>query len=255
MSWHAKNLKISSHCFFGAAGGVSKGRYSSLNTNFKSEDLPENVTRNFEIIASCFNKKPADMCLIIQGVTDRAVYVDEPSKYKITADGMVTKKSGLLLGIKTADCAPVLFADYQNKVIGAAHAGWRGAYKGVIENTLRLMLENGAELKNICAAIGPCIQRQSFEVQSDMKDIFLQLSSQNGQYFTTGKDENHFYFDLSGYVCNKLHELGVENVENCGIDTYPEKNGYFSYRRDTHLNIMNSRFDYPTQYSFIMLEG
>lgn len=253
MSWAAHNLKKEKHCFFGAAGGVSAGKYAALNTNLSSRDKPENLRRNFEIIAAKFNKTPENMVTIRQGITAEAIYAKEPTWFKIYADGAVTTNPEILLGIKTADCAPVLLADYEHGVIGAAHAGWRGACKGIVQNVVKLMFEHGARPENIAAAIGPCIQQASFAVKDDMRQELLQASAANEQYFTADGDGVHYNFDLSGYVEAQLKNIGIQNIANCRIDTYPSQNGYFSYRRNTHLNLIDAPKDYPTQYSCICL--
>lgn len=159
MSWNAPNLPADKHRFFDRHGGVSNGRYESLNVNRKSADAPENIRQNINIAAGAFGMTAADAAFPCQGVTGHAEYTDAPSLHRIEADGLVTDRPGILLGITTADCAPVLFADFKNGVIGAAHAGWRGAVRGIMENTLALMLQHGAELKHIAAAVGPCLQK------------------------------------------------------------------------------------------------
>lgn len=253
MSWQADNLPAGKHCFFGAEGGVSKGKYASLNTNYNSLDAKVAVRQNFEIITAFFKKNYEDMFTLNQGVSNKVVEADLPQQFTITADGAVTTNPQILLGIKTADCAPVLLADYKHGVIGAAHAGWRGAYRGVVENTVSLMLRRGAVLTDIAAAIGPCMQQASFEVAEDMRATLLKENSANEKYFAAGKDSSHFYFDLSGYLEDKIKRLGIDNVVNSHIDTYPAENGYFSYRRNTHLQLIEQPRDYPTQYSFICL--
>ena len=253
MSYTAKNLPDDKHCFFGSAGGVSGGKYTSLNTNLSSQDSPDNLRRNFEIISGYFKKQPEDMFTLRQSVSNIAVSAENPSWFKIAADGAVTTDKNILLGVKTADCAPVLMADYKNGVIGVAHAGWRGASRGIVENVVKLMLEKGAEHKNISASIGPCMQQPSFEVKDDMRQVFLSLDEGNTIYFKEGEKEESFYFDLSGYVEDILRKTGIENIDNSRIDTYPLQNGYFSYRRNTHLNLIETPRDYPTQYSCICL--
>ncbi len=253
MSYGAENLDSKKHCFFGAEGGVSQGKYASLNMNLFSLDKRENVWRNFRIATAVLGKKVDDLFLTRQGVTANVVFADEQQLFKTYADGAVTTNPRIVLGVKTADCAPVLMADYKHGVIGVAHAGWRGAYKGVVENTVSLMLEKGAKVEDIAAAIGPCMQQKSFEVQADMRDILLAQSAENEKYFINGVDERHFNFDLSGYVEDKLKCLNINNVINSQIDTYPPENGYFSFRRNTHLGLINEPNDYPTQYSFICL--
>ena len=140
MSYRASNLPADKHCFFGREGGVSEGLYASLNTNLKSRDKRENVLKNLAVIAARFGSKYDNMYTMKQGVSAQVVYVEKAAHFEVFADGVVTNKPDILLCLKTADCAPVLLADYQNGVIGAAHAGWRGAYKGVAENVVNLML-------------------------------------------------------------------------------------------------------------------
>lgn len=251
MSWQAKNLDKNKHCFFGSAGGVSRGLYASLNTNLSSRDDKENICRNFDIITAQFNMKRSDMFTLRQSITDKAVIADTPSWFENVADGAVTDNPQILLGIKTADCAPVLLADYQNGVIGAAHAGWRGACGGIIENVVALMEKLGAKRKNIAAAIGPCMQQKSFQVREDMRAVFLAQSADNGKYFKPETTETYL-FDLSGYVEDKLRTIGVENIDNSCIDTYSSPD-YFSYRRNTRLGLIKFDKDYPTQYSCIRL--
>lgn len=250
--YKASVLATEKHCFFGSHGGVSGGKYASLNTNLSSQDSQEDILRNFAVIAEHFKLKTENMFTIRQSVSNVAIIADKPSWFDIAADGIVTDRSNLLLGIKTADCAPVLLADYKHGIIGAAHAGWRGAYKGIIENVVDLMLKLGAKRENICAAIGPCLQKDSFEVKDDMRQIFIDLKASNARYFVLDT-EKCLHFDLSGYVEDKLMALGIKNVENCHIDTYPVANGYFSYRRNTHLHLISKEKDYPTQYSCIRL--
>ena len=253
MVYLASNLYGAEHCFFDAGGGVSVGRYASLNTNLSSRDNPEAVMRNFEIIAAKFGKCPSDMATVRQGISDKAIYITEPTWFQNYADGLVTTNPEILLGIKTADCAPVLLIDEKHGVVGAAHAGWRGAYKGIVGNVVDLMVAHGAQRIDIAAAVGPCLQQKSFAVKDDMRRELLSVSAADEKYFTPADDSEHFYFDLSGYVESRLRYAGVENIENSRIDTYPPENGYFSYRRNTHRRLIAVPKDYPTQYSFIKL--
>lgn len=252
MSWKASNLIADKHCFFGSEGGVSTGKYATLNTNLSSRDDKADMYKNFDIIAATFGMTRGNMFTIRQGVSDVAVIADKPSWFEVYADGIVTDNPDILLGIKTADCAPVLLADYKHGVIGAAHAGWRGAVRGIVENVVALMEKKGAVRENIAAAIGPCMQQRSFEVKDDMRDEFLAQSAVNGKYFIKNTDATYL-FDLSGYLEDKLHNMGMTNVENSHIDTYSELQKYFSFRRNTHLHLIDAPKDYPTQYSCIRL--
>ena len=251
MSWVAHNIAKEKHCFFGADGGVSSGKYSTLNTNLSSQDQHDHVLQNIDFIAQKFQLHRENMATVRQSVSNTAIFIDKPTWYKIAADGIVTTQKNILLCIKTADCAPVLFYDERNQVIGAAHAGWRGAYKGIVENVLALMLKHGAKINNIHAAIGPCLQQESFEVQDDMRQLFLQISPAYEKYFV--QTPHGFQFALSLFLEDKMHHLGIHNICNSGIDTYAPDNGYFSYRRYTHLNLIDCPYDYPTQYSVITL--
>lgn len=251
MSFQAKNLATDKHCFFGAEGGVSEGIYASLNTNLSSRDNRKNILKNFEIIAAQFDMQRDNFATVRQSVSDTAIWIEQPTWFEFAADGMATNNPNVLLGIKTADCAPVLLADCEHGIIGAAHAGWRGAYKGVVENTVRLMIEHGAKVENIHAAVGPCMQQKSFEVKADMRDVLLAEMPDNAKYFVS-RDGQKFYFDLSEFVVDKLRQMGIESVENALIDTYSSAQ-YFSFRRNTHAGLIAVKKDYPTQFSCIRL--
>lgn len=253
MSYKASNLPSDKHCFFGREGGVSDGLYTSLNVNLKSNDKPENVRQNLALIAEYYNLKPENLMLINQGVSGHAEFISEASQHIITADGVVTDRKDIILCIGTADCTPVLFYDAKHQLIGAAHAGWRGALRGVIEHTLDIMLEHGAEADSICAAAGPCLQQKSFEAGRDMYDEFININPDNKIWFADGKDEAHFQFDMEGFVINKLKTYGIKNISASGIDTYAEEQGYFSFRRNTHRGLIKSPKDFPVHLSTIIL--
>ena len=250
--YNAPNLEAVKHAFFGRKGGFSKPPYESLNFNIKSRDNPYNIKRNLDIAAAYYGMPGYRIVRLIQSHGALAVYVDKQSQYEITADGVVTDKKGLILGITTADCVPVLFADYKNGVIGAAHAGWRGALNGILESTLDLMLERGAELKNIAAAAGPCLQKQNFEVRDDMRDLFLAQSPENEVFFSP-LDEGRYLCDLQAYVKHRLELKGVENISLSSIDTYSDEEHYFSYRRAVHKNEIAQHGDFGIELSTISL--
>lgn len=253
MRYFAPNILPRHHCFFGADGGVSQGLYQSLNTNLKSTDKKENISQNLDIIAKHYQLQQQNMILCRQGVTNHVEFVTEPSLAKISADGMVTNKPDLILGIRTADCAPVLFFDEVDGIIGAAHAGWRGALRGVIENTLQTMIEHGAKIENIHAAIGPCLQQPSFECMDDMRQAFLQDDADNFRWFEKGADDKHFQFNLEGYIVHKLEKLKLGSISASGIDTFKAEGEFFSYRRYCKLGLIEVSTDFPTQLSTIKL--
>lgn len=253
MSWRANNLDKNKHCFFGSRGGFSCGKYSSLNVNTKSYDDKECLIKNLQIVAEKMNLEKENLVLLNQGVSNTAVYIDNPSWDTVVADGTVTTIKGVGLCIRTADCAPVLFEDRKNGVIGAAHAGWRGAFKGIMENVIALMIEKGAELKNIKAAIGPCIMQKSYEVDANFYNQFLEQTTNNKQYFVEGKRDGYYYFDLPAYCFDRLKKAGIENIEAANLDTYASEDEFFSFRRFTHQGLVNELKDFPSQVSVITL--
>ena len=212
MSYQGNNIPKNKHIFLGREGGVSQGKYASLNISCVCQDNKQNIYNNRKIAAQSLGGNIDDLLFLRQMASTNVVFISEPSQEKISADGVVTKTKGIILGIKTADCLPVLLADYKNGVIGAAHAGWRGAIRGVVENTLALMIENGAELSEIAVALGPCIQQKSFEVGIEVRDECVTLCSDYDSFFVSGKDIQHFQFDLEGLVKYRLQHLGIENI-------------------------------------------
>ena len=247
MTWHAPNLPTDKHCFFDSHGGISKGIYKGLNVNTKSDDLIPNLSTNLEITAQYFNLHLSNLHLLRQDVSSDVCYVSSPTQDQIDADGAVTDQPNTILCIRTADCAPILLADYKHGIIGAAHAGWRGAYKGIIENTINLMLQKGANTSDIAAAVGPCIAQSSYEVDNN----FYQTINQS-QYFISGQND-HWFFNLESYCIDKLKHCGISNISASGIDTYPLANGYYSYRRMSHQNLINKPKCFPTEMSAIVL--
>lgn len=253
MSYLAANLPSDKHCFFGAEGGVSQGLYVSLNVNRKSADSPKNIRRNLEIIAARYNLGFENLMLLDQGVTSHTEYIERPTQWQLTADGVVTGSKDSILCIATADCAPVLFRDDKAGLIGAAHAGWRGAVRGILENTLKIMLGKGASPDNIAVAVGPCLQQPSFETGLDMYDEFINAAPDNRKYFTAGKDAEHFQFDMESFIVDKLRALGLKNISASHIDTYAAEGKFFSFRRNTHLGLIGRPGDFPVHLSTIIL--
>lgn len=251
MTYIAPNIAAEKHCFFNRFGGVSAGLYESLNFNIKSRDAKENIKKNIDLAAQKFGTNGSRIALVNQDISNHAVYIDKPEQFQTFADGMVTDQKNIILGITTADCAPVLFSDTANGVIGISHAGWRGAVKGIMENTVKLMLEHGAKLKNIAAAIGPCLQKSSFETKDDMLNIFTNQDRFNQKFFMA-KDDEHYSFDMEAYLIYRIQKIGIENISASQIDTYTNSD-YFSYRRNTHLGLISQKSDFPIQLSTITL--
>lgn len=239
------------HAFFTRKGGVSKGVYNGLNCGPGSRDTPENVSRNRLLAAEKLGVSAGALLTLRQEHTARVVTVKDgwTDQDMPVADAMVTDRSGLMLGILTADCAPVLFAAPRQRVIGAAHAGWKGAIGGVLEATLEAMESLGARRSEIRAAIGPCIAQPSYEVGDDFREVFLRKGSDNRVFFVPSDQHGHFMFDLSGYVAARLVAAGVKTVAQAGCDTYPDEERFFSYRRTTK----RAENDYGRQLSALVL--
>jgi polyphenol oxidase len=221
------------HGFFTRRGGVSGGPYASLNCSLSSQDARDAVLENRARAARAIAADPAGLLGLMQVHSADVVRVTAPwhPGEGPRADAMVTDRPELALGIITADCVPVLFADAQAGVVGAAHAGWRGAVAGVLEATLAAMAELGA--RNVTAAIGPCIHQPSYEVGADLRDAVLARSTADGAFFAPGKREQHWQFDLPGYCAARLAAAGVVAIDALGIDTLTDEARFFSHRRRT----------------------
>ena len=235
------------HGFFSCEGGASTGLYGSLNCGPGSKDDPAAVAENRARVAAALG---AESLVSLSQVHSPTVHVVPGWEGRAEGDGMVSKTPGVALGILTADCAPVLFADARARVIGAAHAGWKGAIGGVLEATVEAMEKLGADRSRIQAAIGPCISQAHYEVGFDFRDRFLaQGGLRMRRFFVPSDKEGHYRFDLEGYAAHRLETAGIGGVEKLGVCTYPPENGYFSYRRTTH----RGEPDYGRQISAIVL--
>lgn len=223
------------HGFFTRQGGVSHGPYASLNCSLSSGDEREAVLENRSRAVHTIGALPLHLVGLMQVHGADVVRVTEPwvPGAGPPADAMVTNRPGIALGIITADCAPVLFADMQAGVVGAAHAGWRGAVAGVIEATLAALIDIGGQTKNIAAAIGPCIRQQSYEVGPDLRDAVLHHALSDARFFKPGRREDRWQFDLAGYCAGRLAAAGVTSVETIDADTAADEERFFSHRRRT----------------------
>jgi len=252
----ANNLKQSnvSHGFFGRTGGVSTGLFASLNCGPGSGDARHNVIENRRRALSCLSPKPNAQLLTLHQIhSGEAVIVS--GSWELGqgphADAMATNIPGLALGILTADCAPVLFADSEVCVVGAAHAGWKGALGGVIESALRAMERLGASRTRVAAAIGPCIGQVNYEVGPELAAKFRDADPDNAQFFVPSDKPDHWRFDLHAYVTEQLAAAGIANVETIGGCTYAYEADFFSFRRATH----RGEVDYGRQVSAILLKS
>jgi YfiH family protein len=239
------------HGFLGRRGGVSVGEVAGLNVGLGAGDADTAVAENrARAVAAVL--PGAALATVYQVHSPDCVVVEAPwpTDARPHADAMVTNRPGVLLGIVTADCAPVLLADRQAGVIGAAHAGWKGALAGVTDQTVAAMVELGADPARIVAAIGPCIAQASYEVDVGFRARFIDAASEAAQFFATGRAE-HWHFDLEAYVAARLTAAGLRRVERLGCDTYTQEQRLFSFRRSTHRGEAN----YGRQFSLIGLSA
>ncbi len=245
----ARVLEGLSHGFLGRRGGVSTGVVAGLNVGLGTGDEADAVAENRRRAVAAV-APGARLATVYQVHSPDCVTVTAPwpDAERPHADALVTDRPGLLLGIVTADCAPVLLADRQAGVVGAAHAGWKGAVGGVTDATIAAMEALGAERSRIVAAIGPCIAQTSYEVDTGFRDRFLAEAPGNAQFFGAGRAD-HFQFDLEGYVAARLKAAGIGAVEPLGLDTYPQADRFYSFRRATH----RAEPDYGRQISLIGL--
>lgn len=244
-------LKGIGHAFFTREGGVSAGIYASLNGGQGSNDNPEHVSENRARMASALGVAPERLINAYQVHSPDVIVADEPwtRETRPRVDAIVTRVSGLAIGVSTADCGPVLLADAEARIIGAAHAGWKGALGGVVENTLAAMEGLGANRGRIVAALGPMIRQPSYEVGPEFVDRFCAADAENARFFAPSPREGHALFDLAAYVAERLRRAGVEAVEDIGVCTYTDPR-FFSYRRSVH----RAEPDYGRHINAIVLE-
>jgi YfiH family protein len=235
------------HGFFGRQGGVSEGIFASLNCGPGSGDVREHVIENRSRVRKALGGEK--LLTLYQIHSPNAVIADEPWEQGPQADALATNVPGLALGILTADCAPVLFADSKARVIGAAHAGWKGALTGVTDSVLAKMESLGADRARISATVGPCISQANYEVGAEFIARFAQVDAGNNRFFVPSDKANHWRFDLEGYVVHRLREAGVANIEPLSACTYARADDFFSFRRTTH----RAEKDYGRQVSAIVL--
>ena len=236
------------HGFLGRCGGISTGLVAGLNVGLGSSDDPAAIAENRRRAADAVAPGAALVTVYqVHSADVVAVTASCPDNARPHADAMVTATPGLVLGILTADCAPVLFADTKASVIGAAHAGWKGALGGVTDATIAAMEKLGARRDRIAAAIGPCIARASYEVDAAFHARFCDVDPANERFFADGKRAAHHQFDLEAYVAHRLAAAGITRVATLGMDTYSHADRYYSFRRATH----GGEPDYGRQISLI----
>jgi hypothetical protein len=247
------NLAGIGHGFFTSAGGVSDGIYASLNGGIGSRDAPANVAENRARMAHALTVPPERLLTAYQAHTADVVTADVPwaPDTRPRADAIVTRTRGLAIGVTTADCGPVLLADPEARVIGATHAGWRGAFHGVLEATIDAMESCGAARSRIVAALGPMIRQPNYEVGPEFVARFGAADAANERFFRPSARAEHALFDLAGYIAARLRRCGVDRVTDLGRCTYAEPREFFSYRASTH----RGEPDYGRHVNAIALAG
>ena len=236
------------HGFFTRIGGASTGIYQGLNVGLGSDDQRETVLENRHRVAQSMGVSDDQLMMVYQIHSSEVALADKPwgMDNRPKRDAMVSSTPGLAIGIMTADCGPVLFSDAQNGVVGAAHAGWKGATGGILENTISAMETIGAERENIVAVLGPTISQKHYEVGPEFVENLLMLNAKNDAYLVPSTNEHHAMFDLPSYIVDRLTTDGIE-ASWSGDCTYEDETQFYSYRRKTH----RGEADYGRQISVI----
>ena len=241
-----KDLK---HYFFNSIGGQSKNIYKSLNCGPGSKDNKKNIKKNLQIVSKKISKKAKNIFLVHQIHSNKFIFIDEAydNKKKPKADAIITNRKNFPIAVLTADCAPILIYEDKMKMIAAIHAGWKGAFKGIIAKVIKFMIKKGCKLENITAVVGPSISQKNYEVKDDFKKKFIQKDKKNYIFFKHKK--NRLYFDLTKYIYASLKTIKIKNIDILKIDTFDIKNKFFSARRALKLK----HNDYGRNISIIML--
>ena len=242
-------FKSIKHAFFNKLGGKSTGTFKSLNCGTGSSDKKTNVLKNLEIVGRKFRAKSKEIILLKQVHSSKFHYISKHTKFnnKFEGDALITNKKYLPIAVLTADCAPILIYDADKKMVAAIHAGWKGAYKGIVKKVVKFMIKKGCSPKNITAAVGPCISSKNYQVKEDFKKKFIKKDKKNIIFFKKNKNKN--YFNLNKYVHSQLKSLNIKKIDIIDKDTFNVKNNFFSARR----SISHNETDYGRNISIIMI--
>ena len=242
-----ENLK---HCFFSRKNGVSKGYYESLNCGLGSSDKKENVLKNLELVAKKITCSKESLITLNQKHTNQIIHFDSASaiKNKLTGDAIVSEVKNIGIGMLTADCAPIFFYDHKKKIIGCAHAGWKGTLNGVIRNTVKKFNELNSNNNDLIAVVGPCIDKKNYEIKEDFFEKFISQEKNNENFFKKISNEK-YVFDLRGFINKELFNLDIKNIDNIEMDTFAEREFFYSYRRSR----LNGEQDYGRCISVILM--
>ena len=239
-----------SHGFFSKNGGKSRGIYKSLNCGPGSNDNQKKIIQNLKIAKNKIGKKSKNIFLLHQIHSNKYVFISRNFKFfkkKIEADAIITDQRNLPIAVLTADCVPILLFDRKRKMIAAIHAGWKGAFKGIIKRVINFMIRKGCNKDNLIGAIGPCIKQNSYNVRKDFKDRFIKKDKKNKIFFKYKK--NMIYFNLTNFIKSQLKSVKITNIDTINIDTFNKKNNFFSARQSLKLN----HDDYGRNISIIMI--
>ena len=243
-----KRYNYISHGFFNKVGGYSNGIYKSLNCGLGSNDKKINVNRNLKKVCKKIGCQRKNLILLNQIHSDKIHHIKKVTKKKLIGDSLITNKKNIAIGVLTADCAPIFIFDPQKKIIAAIHAGWRGAYKKIIQKTIKNLKKKGCRTKDIIATVGPSIAQNNYEVQKEFLNKFLKQNNKNIIFFKFIKKK--IFFSLNMYIKYQLINCGIKKVEIINKDTYLEKNNFFSSRR----SLKNKNNDYGRNISLIMIK-
>ena len=238
------------HSFFNRLGGKSNGIYKSLNCGYGSADNKKNISRNLALVKKKIKSGFSKIILLNQIHSNKFYYIDKksnPNNKRFEGDALITNKSDTPIGVLTADCAPILMFDKKNKVIAAIHAGWKGAYKGILKKVIKFMIKKDCAVNDITVVIGPCISIKNYEVKKDFIKKFIKKDIKNKVFFKKLKNKN--YFNLKEYIEYQLKILGIKKIEVINKDTFNIKNNFFSARRSKS----NNEDDYGRNISIIMI--
>ena len=245
-----KKFRNVKHCFFSRKNGVSRGYYESLNCGLGSNDKKENISKNLELVAKKITCSKESLITLNQQHTNQVVHFNSNKsvKNKLTGDAIVSEVRNIGIGILTADCAPIFFYDHKKKIIGCAHAGWKGALKGVIKNTVKKFNELNSNNNDLIAVVGPCINKKNYEVKADFFEKFILQNKNNESFFNKISSEKYF-FDLRGFINKELSNLNIKNIDNIEMDTFSKSEFFYSYRR----SCLNREQDYGRCISVILM--
>ncbi len=242
-----QNIK---HCFFSRKNGFSKGLYKSLNCGLGSADKKEDVMKNLQLVSRKIGCKDEFLITLNQVHSDKVIYFEDKSlvENKLVGDAIVTKAKNVGIGILAADCAPILLYDPNKKIIGCIHAGWKGALKGIVRNTINKFKELNSNINDLIVVVGPCIKKEEYNVKSDFLEKFININPKHEIFFEKTK-KNEYLFDLRYFINKEISDLNIINIENIKLDTFSAPETFYSYRRSRH----NEEKDYGRCISVILM--